>query len=100
MSLYKFPERVRIDSDAKLLHTSTFGVNAGMQTIFIQAKDSPTLAEMYGRGAFFIHVPGLASKGQSAVYNDVCAIIELGLSDRKIRSGYAYEEPPWAGHWS
>jgi len=93
-----FPERIRVDSEAKLLHTSTFGVNAGMQTIFLQATDSPTLAEMYGRGAFFLHLPGIGGHGQSTVYNDVCAIIELGLSDKKIRSGYKDDEPPWKGY--
>ena len=94
----KFPERIRVDSEAKLLHTSTFGVNAGMQNIFVQAKDSPTFAEIYGRGAFFIHIPGIRGPGQNTVYNDVCEIIELGLSDEKIRSGYKDDEPPWTGY--
>ena len=94
----KYPERISVDSDAILLHSSTFGVNAGMQKIFLQAKDSPTLAELYGRGAFFIHIPGIHNKGQRTVYNDVCAMLERGVGDTKLRSGYPYGEPPWKGY--
>jgi hypothetical protein len=93
-----FPERIATDTDAKLLHSSTFGVNAGMQKIFAQGSDSPTLAELYGRGAFFLHIPGCANKGQETVYKDVCAILNLGLCDKKIRLGYPYDEPPWLGY--
>jgi len=93
-----YPERIAADTSALLLHSSTFGVNAGMQKIFAQGGDSPTLAELYGRGAFFLHIPGCATKGQATVYNDVCAILRLGLSDKKIRAGYPYGEPPWLGY--
>lgn len=95
-----FPERIAVDTSAILLHSSTFGVNAGMQKIFIQSRDSPTLAELYGRGAFFLHIPGCANKGQATVYKDVCAILNLGLCDKKIRLGYPYDEPPWSGYVS
>jgi hypothetical protein len=91
------PELVRVDSDAILLHTTTFGVNAGTQRIFVQSKDAPTLAELYGRGAFFIHIPGCVNKGQKCVYNDVCNILSMGLSDKTLRMEYDYEEPPWNG---
>jgi hypothetical protein len=95
-----YPDRIAVDTSALLLHSSTFGVNAGMQTIFQQGGDAPTLAELYGRGAFFLHIPGCSAKGQATVYNDVCAILNFGLSDKKLRTGYSYGEPPWLGYSS
>jgi hypothetical protein len=80
----KHPERISVDSDAILLHTSTFGVNAGIYRIFVQAKDSPTLAELYGMGAFFIHIPGIFIRGQGAVYNALCAILESNVCDKTL----------------
>lgn len=93
-----YPERIATDTSARLLHSSTFGVNAGMQKIFLQSDDAPTLAELYGRGAFFLHIPGCSAKGQATVYKDVCTILNLGLSDKKLRTGYSYGEPPWLGY--
>ena len=92
-----FPERVAADADALLLHTSTFGVNAGLQCIHIQSKDSPTLAELYGRGAFFIHIPGTRNPGQKTLYDSVCSLLESGFSDISLRKGYTYKEPAWKG---
>ena len=95
MNLY--PERIAADSDAILLHTSTFGTNAGMfNNIHSQKHDSPTLAELFGRGAFFIHIPGInVSKGQAVVYDTVRGIIESGIGDKQLRASYDYEEPGW-----
>jgi hypothetical protein len=91
----EFPERVACDVEASLLHTSVFGVNAGIQSIHLQKEDSPTFAELFGRGAFFLHIPGMTAKGQKVVYEQVCNVIDLGITDTQLRKPYGYAEPAW-----
>jgi len=90
-----FPERVGADCHAILLHTSCFGVNAGKQDVNLQKTDSPTFAELFGRGAFFLHIPGCANKGQKIVYTEVCKVIEQGVYGPMISAPYNYSEPMW-----
>ena len=96
--MIQYPERVAADTEAILLHTSTFGVNSGLQYIHIQAKDSPTFAELFGRGAFFLHIPGFQLKGQKVVYDSVCNTINSGVSDSVLRKEYPFKEPAWHGY--
>jgi hypothetical protein len=91
----KFPEQIILDSDANILHTSTFGVNAGIQNVHIQKLDSPTLAEFFGRAAFFLHIPGSANKGQGAIYNYCWKILELGICSKELLKLYNYREITW-----
>jgi hypothetical protein len=66
----KFPENVILDHDAKILHTSTYGVNGGNYESEKQYMDSPTIAEILGMSSYFLHIPGInISKGQNYVYN-------------------------------
>lgn len=90
-----FPEHVYADCNADLLHTSTFGVNAGIQSLHIQKQDSPTFAELFGRGAFFLHIPGMANKGQKCVYESVATLVRGGLCGKRITEAYGWTEPTW-----
>jgi len=90
-----FPERCGLDTSAVLLHTTTFGVNAGIRSIHVQKEDSPTFAELFGRGAFFLHVPGCHIKGQSIVYNYVKNMIDAGMCNATLSEPYNYKEPEW-----
>jgi hypothetical protein len=90
-----FPENVALDINAILLHTSSFGVNAGIQSIHVQKNDSPTFAELFGRGAFFLHIPGCAMKGQAAIYEFVKRTLDAGASDERLSAPYKYKEPEW-----
>jgi len=92
-----FPERIAADTEAIVLHTSMFGSNAGMYSnIHSQKHDSPTLAELFGRSAFFLHIPGIHFiKGQAVVYETVRALIQGGIGDKQLRASYDYEEPGW-----
>ena len=90
-----FPQRCGIDTSAILLHTTVFGVNAGIQSIHLQKIDSPTFAELFGRGAFFLHIPGCHMKGQAIVYNYVKTMIEAGACDATLSEPYKYKEPEW-----
>ena len=90
-----FPDRVALDVEAHLLHTTAFGFNAGIQSIHIQKHDSPTFAELFGRGAFFLHMPGVAGKGQGVVYDAVSKFIDDGIHDSMLREPYGYAEPEW-----
>lgn len=90
-----FPQKIGLDMNAILLHTTTFGVNAGIQSIHIQKKDSPTFAELFGRGAFFLHIPGCAMKGQAIMYEFVKRNIDAGASDKQLSAPYKYAEPQW-----
>ena len=90
-----FPDRVAADVNADILHTTTFGVNAGVQSIHIQKHDSPTFAELFGRGAFFIHMAGLGSTAQRTMYKFVCMVLDAGSGDKLLRDSYAFPEPDW-----
>jgi hypothetical protein len=90
-----FPDRVYADTDAALLHTSTFGVNAGIQSLHIQKQDSPTFATLFGRGAFFLHIPGMANKGQKCVYDSVATLVRAGVCGKQITAPYGWNEPRW-----
>jgi GR25 family glycosyltransferase involved in LPS biosynthesis len=91
-----FPEKVAADYEAQMLHSSTFGCFAGIQDVRIQATDSPTFAELFGRSAFFLHIPGLHLKGQKLVYEQVKKMIQGGVCASMITSLYKdYSEPSW-----
>lgn len=90
-----FPDHIALDTNAVLLHTSVFGVNAGIESIHIQKNDSPTFAEIFGRGAFFLHIPGCSSKGQALIYEFVKNNIESGACDERLSKLYNYNEPEW-----
>jgi hypothetical protein len=90
-----FPELVALDTEAILLHTTSFGVNAGIQSIHIQKQDSPTFAELFGRGAFFLHIPGCINKGQAVIYDFVKKTLEAGACDATLTASYKYPEPEW-----
>jgi hypothetical protein len=90
-----FPDNVALDTDASLLHTTSFGVNAGIQSIHVQKNDSPTFAELFGRGAFFLHIPGAQMKGQAIVYEFVKRAIDAGASGERLSTPYNYAEPEW-----
>ena len=71
-----FPEKVVADVDAVLLHTCVSGVNAGLQSIEKQNFDAPSLSELAGHKAFFLHIPGLhCIKGQRTYYSTVSKFI-------------------------
>jgi hypothetical protein len=95
-----FPQFIYADHKAQLLHTSTFGVNACLQSYVNQSVDSPTFAELMGRGAFFIHVPGAnLSAGQKFVYDNIVELVCIkGVSDSHFRSTYPHPEPGLFGY--
>jgi GR25 family glycosyltransferase involved in LPS biosynthesis len=91
-----FPERVAADTGAILLHTTNGGLNAGILDIHVQKDDFPTFAELFGRSAFFLHIPGSGGKnGQGVLYNQVCKGIELGMCSKTLIDPYGYKEPAW-----
>jgi hypothetical protein len=90
-----FPDRVALDVEAEILHTTTFGVNAGILSIHTQKHDSPTFAEFFGRGAFFLHIPGIQNKGQAVIYEYVKKMIDAGARCNILSGAYKYKEPVW-----
>jgi hypothetical protein len=92
----KYPAGVGVDTEAELFHTTCFGAYSGMLDINLQKTDSPTFAELFGRAAFFLHIPGIAQiKGAKVVYKTVKALVESGIHDTLLREGYNYPEPAW-----
>lgn len=92
----KYPACIATDSDADIFHTSCFGAFSGLLDINLQKTDSPTFAELFGRAAFFLHIPGMECiKGAKVVYRTVKALIESGIHDTLLRDGYEYPEPSW-----
>jgi hypothetical protein len=95
MYMNAFPMNVRLDADAELLHTSTFGINGGVYTIHQQKHDAPNFAELFGCGAFFLHVPGYKNiKGQKLLYECVKQHLELHNTDELLKI-YNEPPPPW-----
>lgn len=95
MYINAFPEKVYLDINAEILHTSGFAVTCGLYKNKIQKEDSPTLAELFGRGAFFLHIPGCANKGQKLVYDCISNLMDLNINDKRLRLPYNYTEPEW-----
>jgi hypothetical protein len=74
-----FPEKVTLDFNAEILHSSSFGVNGGLYDEK-QKYDSPTLSELLGMHSYFLHIPGLnISKGQLYIYNTICKIFDTNI---------------------
>lgn len=91
-----FPERIAADIDARLLHTSGYGVNIGLNT-HKQWVDSPSISELTGRLGFFLHLPGIeVSMGQKKIYDLVkTLILDMGISSKWFHEGYSYPPPLW-----
>lgn len=98
MYMNAHPEKVRIDSDALLLHTSTFGIGAGIYMIHTQKHDSPTFAELHGCAAFFLHIPGSdpekALHGQQYLYKIVVEYLRTHSGDALLKL-YEKLPPKW-----
>jgi hypothetical protein len=90
-----FPDTVTLDINADVLHTSTFGVNAGLQIVNRQKKDSPNFAEFVGIGAFFLHIPGTVHIGQKFSYDLAVKMKEMGITYNTLLSRYNYKIPDW-----
>ena len=89
----EFPENIYLDINAEVLHSSGFGVYAGLYNKSIQKIDSPTFAELFGRSAYFLHIPGQVIKGQQVIYKTLTNMILYGIGDETLRKGYDYPEP-------
>ena len=90
-----FPERVVADVHADMLHTSGLGINCGTINLKIQNADTPTLGELLGTGAFFLHIPGHAiSKGQKFMYDTVVHMLK-DLKGKKLTDAYGYSPLKW-----
>lgn len=86
-----FPELVRLDIANEILHTTTFAINGGLFNTHVQKKDSPTIAELMGYSAFFLHFPGItSSKGQRMCYFMVKEYL-LKIEENKMRELYGID---------
>lgn len=82
------PDKVQFDVDAEMLHTTTFGASCGYMSYF-QPQDSPTIAEILGRGAFFLHIPGsVLGQGNKVVYDMVSMLIDAGYTNQMLLDMY------------
>lgn len=94
----KYPQSIAVDMHAELFHTTCFGAYAGLLDVRKQSEDAPTFAELFGRSAFFLHIPGMGQiRGARVVYNVAKSLLESGISDSLLRHGYpeSYTEPEW-----
>jgi hypothetical protein len=94
MYVRTFPEKVRVDHDAIVLHSTDYGVDAGTFHVHYQKQDAPTFAELFGTGAFFLHIPGLFFKGQGYLYKCIKNILNEHDSDALLKV-YGKPYPPW-----
>jgi hypothetical protein len=92
MYLNAHPAEVTVDTEASLMHTSTFACTGGYLNKE-QAKDSPTIAQILGHSSFFLHLPGLsAKKGNYIVYNMVATLIDAGFCHKNLLDAYGVKE--------
>ena len=90
-----FPHIVFADSKAELLHTSSSAICCCTYNNVIQSADSPTLTELIGCGAFFLHIPGHgASKGQKFMYDAVTDFLKV-QNGRKLTDVYSLRPILW-----
>lgn len=89
-----FPEKVKVDHEAIVLHSSEYGVDAGTYHTHYQKMDAPTFAEIFGTGAFFIHIPGLFFKGQAYMYKCIKKVLQDNNSDSILKL-YSKPCPAW-----
>jgi hypothetical protein len=75
-----YPSEVYADDNAEILHSSSYAHNGALYSYEHQIQDSPTLAELFGHGAFFLHIPNLEDNGQKTIYKYVKAVLELGAN--------------------
>jgi hypothetical protein len=87
----EFPENIYLDINADILHSSVFAVYAGLYSISIQNTDSPTFAELFGRSAYFLHIPGQVIKPQKVIYKTITNMILYGIGDKKLEDSYNFE---------
>ena len=90
----KYDEIFWIDSDATIInpqinifdYTTNAGIHRGIQDLEIQTYDSPSLFELLGRKAFFLHIPGQnCFEGQKELFE----ITKNIITDNTI----AYDHP-------
>jgi hypothetical protein len=75
-----FPAEVYADDKAEILHSSTYALNGALFSYENQIQDSPNFAELFGHGAFFLHIPNLDDNGQKNMYKYVKAVLDLGAN--------------------
>lgn len=88
----EFPDRMKCDTEALLIHTSGFGKSCGLYNVKTQRQDSPTLAELFGRGCFFLHVHNHGFAGQKLIYDTVRQVLDLGACSAKLNILYGVTE--------
>jgi len=94
MYMNAFPQKVALDTEAIVLHTSVYGVEGGIYHIHKQKLDAPTFAELFGCGAFFLHIPGHSFKGQKFLYTCVKEHLQKHSSSELIML-YSKPIPGW-----
>ena len=89
-----FPQFVKLDYEATILHTSGYGVNGGFYDMEKQKYDSPTFSELFGMSSYFLHIPGInISKGQKHIYNIIREMIEnKNMTSTSLYSLYNIQE--------
>jgi hypothetical protein len=93
--LNAFPHLVYADVKAEMLHTSGSAVSCCTYNNPIQSADGPTLTELLGCGAFFLHIPGhAASKGQKFMYETVVEFLKR-QNGQKLTDVYSYQPIRW-----
>lgn len=95
MYINQHPDKVALDVNAEMLHSSTFGASIGYMSDF-QQYDSPTIAQLLGRQSFFLHLPGAGQKsGNGLIYEMVSKLIDDGYHSKSLLDLLQAVEWPW-----
>lgn len=74
------PVKVYADDKAELLHTSNFAYRECILSHENQIQDSPTFSELFGHGAFFLHLPEQSDNGQKTMFKYAKIVLDIGAS--------------------
>jgi hypothetical protein len=80
-----YPSEVYADDKAEILHSSSYALNGALFSHEYQIQDSPNMAELFGHGAFFLHIPNLEDNGQKTIYKYVKAVLDLGTNSSLLK---------------
>lgn len=83
-----FPQLVHLDFNANVIHTSCGYINGCLYDYNIQKNDIPSFNELFGFSSYFIHLPGLSSKGQKYIYDIICMLFDNNKLDKTMFNLY------------
>jgi hypothetical protein len=89
------PSLCKLDTELRLVHSSTAFQFGGIVDVIKQKKDCPTLFDLMGRGCFFLHLPGQFYEEPRLFYKLVKTIVEGNICSHDFDKTSKNQEPKY-----